>query len=277
MSNLYLVATPIGNLEDITYRAVRILGEVDVIAAEDTRRTRELLNRYQIRTPMLSYHRHNQAAKTPYLLGVLQEGREVALVSDAGMPGISDPGEELVKNAINAGINIVPVPGASALITALVVSGLPAGRFAFEGFLPRTGKKRREKLSDLAVEERTMILYEAPHRLVDALKDMAEIMGNRKVTVAREVTKKFESFWRGTLPEAAQFFSDTTPKGEFTLVIAGAQPETLPLYNPQQAALEVAALRSGGMGRKEAMIKTAKKYGVTRRDIYQACLQGSKE
>ncbi|MGI9860964.1 16S rRNA (cytidine(1402)-2'-O)-methyltransferase [Moorella naiadis] len=273
MASLYLVATPIGNLEDITFRALKVLREADLIAAEDTRHTRELLAHYAIHTPLTSYHRHNLAAKTPYLLGLLREGKDIALVSDAGLPGISDPGEELVRAVITAGLTVVPVPGASAALTALVASGLPAGRFVFEGFLPRAGKERRERLAILAAEERTLILYEAPHRLAVTLADLARALGARQVAVARELTKKFETIWRGTLPEAASYFQANQPRGEITLVIAGVPPASRPAYDPQQAALAVAELVAGGMEHKEAMKQVARRYGQSRREIYRACLE----
>ncbi|BCV19992.1 16S rRNA (cytidine(1402)-2'-O)-methyltransferase [Moorella sp. Hama-1] len=273
MASLYLVATPIGNLEDITLRALKVLREVDLIAAEDTRHTRELLAHYEIHTPLTSYHRHNLAAKTPYLLGLLREGRDIALVSDAGLPGISDPGEELVREAVAAGLAVVPVPGASAALTALVASGLPAGRFAFEGFLPRAGKERRERLAALAAEERTLIFYEAPHRLAATLTDLATTLGARQVAVARELTKKFETIWRGTLREAAGYFQDNPPRGEITLVVAGAPPASRPAFDPLQAAAAVAELVAGGMERKEAMKQVARQYGQSRREIYRACLE----
>lgn len=273
MASLYLVATPIGNLEDITFRALRVLKEVDLIAAEDTRNTRELLTHYGIHTPLTSYHRHNLASKTPYLLGLLREGRDIALVSDAGLPGISDPGEELVRAAVAAGLPVVPVPGANAALTALVASGLPAGRFAFEGFLPRAGKERRERLAALTGEERTLIFYEAPHRLTATLDDLAATLGPRQVAVGRELTKKFETIWRGTLPAAREYFRDNPPRGELTLVVAGAPPAPRPAYDPARAAAEVAELEAGGLDRKEAMARVARVYGQPRREIYRACLQ----
>lgn len=277
MANLYLVATPIGNLEDITLRAIRILGEVDLIAAEDTRRTRELLARYDLHTPLTSYHRHNRASKGPYLLALLQQGQDIALVSDAGMPGISDPGEDLVRQAVAAGITVVPVPGASAALTALVASGLPAGRFVFEGFLPRSGRERRERLAALAAEERTLILYEAPHRLVTTLADLQAALGSRQVAVGRELTKKFETIWRGMLAEALAYFQANPPRGEITLVVAGAGAVPLPDYDPARAAAEVAALAVAGMERKEAMARVARRYGRSRREIYRACLERKSE
>ncbi|WP_338824457.1 Ribosomal RNA small subunit methyltransferase I [Moorella humiferrea] len=273
MANLYLVATPIGNLEDITLRALKILGEVDLIAAEDTRRTRELLAHYNLHTPLTSYHRHNLRSKTPYLLKMLLEGKKLALVSDAGMPGISDPGEELVREAIDAGINVVPIPGPNAALAALVASGLPTSRFVFEGFLPRKGKERRERLIALAAEERTLIFYEAPHRLVNTLDDLLAALGDRRVAVGRELTKMFETIWRGMLSEAIAFFQANPPRGEITLVVAGAAPSASLQYDPARAAAEVKELEEAGVERKEAMAMIARRYGRSRREIYRACLE----
>ncbi|MDN5344112.1 MAG: rRNA (cytidine1402-2-O)-methyltransferase [Clostridia bacterium] len=277
MANLYLVATPIGNLEDITLRALRVLRSVDMIAAEDTRRTRELLAHYDLHTTLTSYHRHNQASKTPYLLRLLQEGREVALVSDAGLPGISDPGEDLVRQAVAAGITVVPIPGANAALSALVASGLPAGRFAFEGFLPRSGRERRERLAALAAEERTLVFYEAPHRLEATLADLAASLGERRVAIGRELTKKFETIWRGTLTEAREYFQAHPPRGEITLVVAGAGPAPRPAYDPVRAAAEVAELEAAGLERKEALARVARRYSQPRREIYRACLERRSE
>ncbi|WP_338833703.1 Ribosomal RNA small subunit methyltransferase I [Moorella humiferrea] len=273
MANLYLVATPIGNLEDITLRALKILGEVDLIAAEDTRRTRELLTHYNLHTPLTSYHRHNLRSKTPYLLKMLLEGKKLALVSDAGMPGISDPGEELVREAIDAGINVVPIPGPNAALAALVASGLPTSRFVFEGFLPRKGKERRERLIALAAEERTLIFYEAPHRLVNTLDDLLAALGDRRVAVGRELTKMFETIWRGMLSEAIAFFQANPPRGEITLVVAGAAPSASLQYDPARAAAEVKELEEAGVERKAAMAMIARRYGRSRREIYRACLE----
>ncbi|MGI6286094.1 16S rRNA (cytidine(1402)-2'-O)-methyltransferase [Neomoorella humiferrea] len=273
MANLYLVATPIGNLEDITLRALKILGEVDLIAAEDTRRTRELLAHYNLHTPLTSYHRHNLRSKTPYLLKMLLEGKKLALVSDAGMPGISDPGEELVREAIDAGINVVPIPGPNAALAALVASGLPTSRFVFEGFLPRKGKERRERLIALTAEERTLIFYEAPHRLVNTLDDLLAALGDRRVAVGRELTKMFETIWRGMLSEAIAFFQANPPRGEITLVVAGAAPSASLQYDPARAAAEVKELEEAGVERKEAMAMIARRYGRSRREIYRACLE----
>ena len=220
MGTLFIVGTPIGNLEDITFRAIKILNQVDLIAAEDTRHTKRLLERYQIKKPLTSYHKFNLRSKTPYLISQLKQGLSLALVTDSGMPGISDPGYELVKEAVLNKIKVEPVPGASALLTVLSVSGLPSERFIFEGFLPR--KKGRQKLlAKLKNEERTIILYESPYRLVKTLKELKNILGERRVVVGREMTKLFEEFIRGTISEVIAHFEKKGPKGEITVVIQG--------------------------------------------------------
>jgi 16S rRNA (cytidine1402-2'-O)-methyltransferase len=218
MPNLYVVATPIGNLEDITRRALRILSEVKLIAAEDTRKTRRLLETYQIKTPMTSYHEHNKRAKLAYILDYLKDG-DVALVSEAGMPGMSDPGYELIAAAAERGIPVVPIPGPSAVLTALVVSGLPTDRFSYTGFLPRRPNARRQFLESLASEPGTLVALEAPHRLRAALNDILLILGDRRIAVCRELTKLHEEVFRGTVSQAISHFAE--PRGEFTLVIEG--------------------------------------------------------
>ncbi len=220
-SGLYVVATPIGNLEDMSYRAVRILAEVDLIAAEDTRRTRRLLKHYQISRPLISYHDHNKEGRSPFLLEKLNSGESLALVSDAGTPGISDPAFYLVRLAIGHGVPVVPVPGPSALISALVVSGLPPDRFVFEGFLPAKSGRRRRKLKTLAGEERTILFFESPYRLKRTLEDILEVMGDRRATVARELTKKFEEVTRGTVTHLLDHFGEKKPRGEVVIVLAG--------------------------------------------------------
>ncbi len=217
---LYIVSTPIGNLEDITFRAVKILSGVDLIAAEDTRKTKILLEHYNIQKGLISYFQFNEAKRTPELIEALKSGRSIAIVSDAGTPGISDPAYRLVRAAIDNGINIIPIPGASALLAALVVSGLPTDGFVFEGFLPHK-KGRRTKLEHLKAESRTIILYESPHRILKTLQNLQEIFGDRQVAVAREITKKFEEIFRGTLSEALNYFSSKSIKGEFVLVVKG--------------------------------------------------------
>lgn len=220
MSTLYLVATPIGNLEDITYRAVRVLGEVPVIAAEDTRKTGKLLKHYGISAPLTSYHDHNKAQKRDEILARLGEG-DVALVSDAGTPGINDPGFGLVNAALGAGHTIIPLPGASAPITALSASGLPADSFLYLGYLPRKSHQRQKLLNEVKASPHTLIFLATPHRLLDSLQDMASVLGNRKIAVARELTKRYEEIFRGTIDEAQKHFTEHEPRGEFTLVVAG--------------------------------------------------------
>ena len=223
LGTLYLVSTPIGNLEDITLRALRILGEVDLIAAEDTRQTRRLLTHYNIRTPLTSYFEGNQQRKGDKLIERLKAGETIAIVSDAGTPLISDPGYPILRGCIDAEIPIVPVPGASAVITAASIAGLPLHNFIFEGFLsPKSGKRKRQ-LGVLADEERTLILFESPHRLRRFLEDVLEVMGERDIVIARELTKRFEEVFRGNVSEALQKFRDTEPRGEFTIVIAGVR------------------------------------------------------
>jgi len=218
---LYICGTPIGNLEDITLRVLKILKKVNLIAAEDTRHTKKLLNHYQINTKVTSYYEYNKLKKAPYLVEILKNGQDIALVSDAGMPGISDPGYELVNLVLKNNIKIIPVPGVSALITALVISGLPTDKFVFEGFLPRKIKERKRYFKSIESEDRTIIFYEAPHRLKKTLKDMLEILGDRKIVIARELTKKFEEIIRGRLSQVLTEISTKEIKGEITLVIQG--------------------------------------------------------
>lgn len=274
---LYVVGTPIGNLEDITYRALRVLRSVSVIACEDTRETRKLLQHFQIDTPTTSYHEHNKRRAGPALIRRLLDGEDVALVSDAGMPAISDPGEELVRAALEAGVPVVPVPGPTAFVTALVASGLPTGRFAFEGFLPHKGRERRRALERLKGEERTLILYEAPHRLLETLRDLLATLGDRRITAARELTKIHEEYVRGTISELIDHFTRTAPRGEFVLVVQGAAAEPAPAAagaaDPQVLAGEVSALVAQGMDRKAAMKEVAERFGVSRKAVYEALLQ----
>jgi len=220
---LYIVSTPIGNSEDITLRALRILGEVDLIAAEDTRRTRRFLSHYDIRTPLTSYFEHNKLSKGELLLKKLNQGQNIALVSDAGTPGISDPGYLIINLCIEADIQIVPIPGATACITAAVVSGFPLHNFVFEGFLSPKSGKRRKKLESLRNEPRTLIFYESPHRLVKFLSDAFEILGNRDIAIVREITKVFETIYRGQVSDVLNNFREEKPRGEFTIVVRGAK------------------------------------------------------
>jgi 16S rRNA (cytidine1402-2'-O)-methyltransferase len=218
MPTLYVVATPIGNLEDISLRAIRILSQVGLIAAEDTRKTRRLLSAHNIKTPLTSYHEHNKLSKLPYLLKLLEE-KDIALVSEAGMPVVSDPGYELVRAAIEQDIPVVPIPGASAIIAAIAISGLPPDQFIYLGFLPRRKGERRRLLQSIASEPRTVVAFEAPHRLLKALIDILDVLGDRKISICRELTKVHEEVFRGTVSEAIEYF--TEPRGEFTLIIAG--------------------------------------------------------
>lgn len=279
---LYLCATPIGNLEDISLRALRVLREVDLVAAEDTRRTRKLFSHYDIHTPLTSYHEHNSRSKGPQLMGQLLAGKNVALVTDAGLPGISDPGEKMAALAAGEGIKVVPVPGPSASLAALVVSGLPTGRFSFEGFLPARGKDRRRRLEDLKREPRTLVLYEAPHRLAVTLADLAAVLGDRRICVARELTKQHEEIWRGSLEEAGARFRDCPPRGEITLVLEGspgsegvADREGRPFSEADLTAM-VSDLEQRGMSRKEAIREAARRSGVPRREVYSTLLEHKK-
>jgi len=278
---LYLCATPIGNLEDITLRALRVLREADLIAAEDTRHTRKLLSHYDIHTPLTSYHKHNRKKKGEYILDLLASGKQIALVSDAGMPGISDPGTELVASALEKNFAVVPVPGPSAGITALVVSGLPTGTFAFEGYLPATPKARRDKLAALLHEPRTLIFFEAPHRLSATLADLHEIIGNRKMAAARELTKRHEEVVRGTVAEVLEHFRGKVPRGEFCLVLAGAAGERLPLAETVRITMgpaeHVARLEAEGAGHKEAIREVARMHGLPKREVYRAVVLNKKE
>ncbi|WP_414568628.1 16S rRNA (cytidine(1402)-2'-O)-methyltransferase [Nostoc sp. CCY 9925] len=269
---LYVVGTPIGNLEDITFRAVRILQTVDIIAAEDTRHTGKLLQHFEIKTPQVSYHEHNRTSRIPELLQYLANDKAIALVSDAGMPGISDPGYELIKACIEAGISVVPIPGASAAITALSAAGLPTDRFVFEGFLPAKSQQRREHLESLQTESRTLIFYESPHRLQDTLQDLAEILGSdRQIVLARELTKLYEEFWRGTIAEAMAHYKQREPQGEYTLVVAGIAPSQIQLTQEELKA-ELKQLISQGISRSQASRQLAKVTSMPRRQLYQLAL-----
>ena len=280
MGTLYIVGTPIGNLEDITLRALRILREVQLIAAEDTRHTRKLLAHYDIQTPLTSYHEHNRFTKLPAILDALARG-DVALVSDAGMPGISDPGAELVQAAVQAGHTVSPVPGPSALIAALVASGLPTEAFAFFGFLPRKAQERRARLRDLADWPHTLIFYEAPHRLAATLADMVAVLGGeRRIVIARELTKLHEAFWRGTLAEAVNMVRETPPRGEITLVVEGAAPQKA--SEPQQWTREqvetaLRRLAAEGITGARAAKQVARLSGWPRNEVYAAWLRMTPE
>ncbi|WP_421659048.1 16S rRNA (cytidine(1402)-2'-O)-methyltransferase [Leptothermofonsia sp. ETS-13] len=268
---LYLVGTPIGNLEDMTFRAVRILQSVDLIAAEDTRHTGKLLHHFQISTPQISYHDHNRQSRTSDLVEQLRWGKAIALVTDAGTPGISDPGYELVKACAEAGISVVPIPGPSAAIAALTVSGLACDRFVFEGFLPAKSQARRARLEILKSESRTLIFYEAPHRLRQTLQDLRLFGGERPMVLARELTKLHEEIWRGTIDEAIERHGDLNPQGEYTLVVAGAEP-TQPLLSEDALKAELQTLISQGFSRSEASRQLAQQTALPRRQIYQLAL-----
>ena len=275
---LYLCATPIGNLEDMTYRVIRTLQEVDLIAAEDTRNSIKLLNHFEIKTPMTSYHEYNKIEKAKKLVEKLQAGVNIALITDAGTPGISDPGEELVKMCYESGIEVTSLPGAAACITALTLSGLSTRRFAFEAFLPTDKKEKQEVLKELASETRTMILYEAPHRLIKTLKELYNTVGNRKITVCRELTKKHETAFATTLEEAISYYEDNEPKGECVLVLEGKsrteiREEEISRWEEMCVEEHMEYYMSQGIEKKEAMKRVAKDRGVGKRDIYQALLQ----
>ncbi|VEP18736.1 Ribosomal RNA small subunit methyltransferase I [Hyella patelloides LEGE 07179] len=275
LGTLYLVGTPIGNLQDMSLRGVRILQEVDLIAAEDTRHTGKLLHHFQITTPQISYYKHNQGYRTKELIVKLQQGINIALVSDAGMPSISDPGYLLVKEAIACSIAVIPIPGVSAGITALAVSGLITERFVFEGFVPVKGQVRSDRLKEIAQETKTMIFYEAPHRLVTTLKDLATALGEtRKVVLAREITKIHEEFWRGDLASAiALYQEERKPKGEFTLIVAGAEKAPEILLSESEVKKELQQLLQQGMTRSQASRHLAKLTNLSRQEIYQLSLQ----
>ena len=275
LGTLYLVATPIGNLEDMTFRAVRILQEeVDLIAAEDTRNSIKLLNHFDIKTPMTSYHEHNKYEKAKALVGKLITGTNIAVITDAGTPGISDPGEELVKAAYEAGVRVVPVPGACAAVNALVASGLPTRRFAFEAFLPMEKKERRRILDSLVNETRTMIIYEAPHRLDKTLAELFSVLGNRRIAVCRELTKKHEQFFRTDLKTAATYYAENDAKGECILVIQGVTHEQLEAEAVKQweemTILEhLQYYMNQGTDKKEATKQVAVDRKIPKREVYE--------
>lgn len=274
---LYLCATPIGNLEDMTYRVVRTLGEVDLIAAEDTRNSIKLLNHFEIKTPMTSYHEYNKIEKGKKLVEKLQEGKSIALITDAGTPGISDPGEELVKMCYEAGIEVTSLPGAAACITALTLSGLSTRRFAFEAFLPTDKKEKQAVLKELEDETRTIILYEAPHRLVRTLQELLDSLGNRRITICRELTKKHETAFQTTLKEAVSFYEINEPKGECVLVLEGKSREEIKaeeIAGWEEMSIEehMDYYLNQGIAKKEAMKMVAKDRGIGKREVYQQLL-----
>lgn len=275
---LYLCATPIGNLEDMTLRCIRVLKEADVIAAEDTRNSIKLLNHFEIKTPMTSYHEFNKTEKARVLVGRMLKGETVALITDAGTPGISDPGEELVRQCVEADITVTPVPGAAACVNALIMSGLPTRRFCFEAFLPSDKREKEAVLGQLAAEQRTIVLYEAPHRLVRTLKELADVLGGqRRISVCKELTKRHEAVYRDTLSGALEYYNVNEPKGEYVLVIQGRDPKEI--RAKQQAAWEELSVEehmevylSQGIDKKEAMKLVARDRGVSKRDIYNQLL-----
>lgn len=275
---LYLCATPIGNLEDITLRVLRTLREVDLIAAEDTRNSIKLLNYFKIKTPMTSYHEYNKIEKAYQLIEKMRSGENIALITDAGTPGISDPGEDLVRICYQSGIEVTSLPGACACITALTLSGLASRRFAFEAFLPRDKKERSAILDSLKSETRTIILYEAPHHLLKTLQELYNILGDRPITLCRELTKKYETTFTTSLSEALNLYQEQTPKGEFVLVIQGKSMQELKQEqhkNWENISLEehMAQYETQGMSRKEAMKQVAKDRGISKREVYAKLLQ----
>jgi|UniRef100_UPI004028EF53 16S rRNA (cytidine1402-2'-O)-methyltransferase len=276
---LYLCATPIGNLEDITYRVLRTLKEVDLIAAEDTRNSIRLLNHFEIKTPMTSYHEYNKIEKAYQLVAKMREGKNIALITDAGTPGISDPGEDIVRICYEEGIPVTSLPGAAACITALTMSGLPTRRFAFEAFLPKDKKEHQAVLEELKTETRTIIIYEAPHHLVRTLQELSDTLGgDRRLTICRELTKRHEEKLQMTLADSLSYYEVNEPRGEYVLIIAGRSREEM--KKEEQAGWEALSLEehmahyeSQGIDRKEAMKRVAKDRGVSKRDIYQALLK----
>ena len=272
---LYLCATPIGNLEDMTFRAVRILKEVDVVAAEDTRHTRKLLTHFDIHTPLVSYHEHNKLGRGPELIERLLAGENIACVSDAGMPGISDPGSHLAMLAIEAGITVTPIPGANAGLSALIASGLDTTEFHFIGFLSKQKKNRLETLARIKPIQGTLIFYESPHRLKDTLGELLSALGNRNIVAARELTKKFEEFRRGTIEELIAYYQEEAPRGEFTLIVDGrGEEETRGAEETIDMTVEeeLVMLIQNGTEKKEAIRQVAKRRNMPKRDVYQIAL-----
>jgi 16S rRNA (cytidine1402-2'-O)-methyltransferase len=268
---LYVVSTPIGNLEDITFRAIRVLKEVDIIAAEDTRHSLKLLNHYGISKPLISYWSETEKVRSVDILNKLRSGLSIALISDAGTPGISDPGALLIKKAIEEGIEIISVPGPSAFVAALSISGLSTDEFTFFGFLPQKQTHRQKRLKDIAFEQRTLIFYEAPHRLLDTLKDMLDILGNRKAVVVKEITKIHEETVRGYLEDIIEIIRDKKIAGEYVIIMEGAKGKTL---NIEEALSEVRLLIKKGKGRKEAVKIVADEYGISKKELYEKSLKG---
>ncbi len=274
---LYLCATPIGNLEDITYRVLRTLKEVDLIAAEDTRNSIKLLNHFEIHTPMTSYHEYNKIEKAYQLVDQLRQGKNIALITDAGTPGISDPGEDLVRIALEEGMSVTSLPGAAACITALTMSGQQTRRFAFEAFLPREKKERAKVLEELKDETRTIILYEAPHHLAATLTQLRETLGNRSISLCRELTKKYEDVQKTTLDDALLYYKDNEPRGEYVLVVEGKdrrelEAEAQRAWEQMTVSEHMAIYEAQDIPKKEAMKLVAKDRGISKREVYQALL-----
>ncbi|MGP1487097.1 MAG: 16S rRNA (cytidine(1402)-2'-O)-methyltransferase [Peptostreptococcus stomatis] len=272
---LYVCPTPIGNLEDITYRTLRVLNEVDLIAAEDTRHTIKLLNHFEINKTLTSYHEHNKLTKGPILIDKLLEGINIALVSDAGMPGISDPGQDLVALCIDHGIDIEVLPGASAFVIALVGSGLPSWKFAFEGFLDRDKKSKKKRLEEIRYEERTLIIYESPHRLKESLKFMEEILGDRKIAVCRELTKKHEEYMRSNISQVRAYYEDNDPRGEYILIVEGSnetRPDKKDSYDGLDERAYVIKLMEEGLSKKDAIKMVAKDRKLKKDIVYKEVL-----
>ena len=275
---LYLCATPIGNLEDMTFRAVRVLKEADLIAAEDTRNSIRLLNHFDIHTPMTSYHEYNRIEKGRHLVSLLLEGKNIALITDAGTPGISDPGEDLVRMCRDAGIPVTSVPGACACVNALIISGRPTRRFCFEAFLPADKKDRRRVLQEIQEETRTTVIYEAPHRLRKTLQELLEVLGDRRLSICRELTKKFETVMETTLEDAVRFYGEQEPRGEYVLVLEGRthasiDEEERSRFENMSVQEHVEMYEEQGLNRKDAMKQAAKDRGVSKRDIYRSLLE----
>ena len=275
---LYLCATPIGNLEDITYRVIRTLKEVDIIGAEDTRNSIKLLNHFDIHTPMTSYHEYNKVDKARYLVGEIQKGKNVAIITDAGTPGISDPGEEICRQCVEAGIEVSSLPGPAACITALTMSGLSTRRFSFEAFLPRDKKERQMILEELKAETRTIVMYEAPHRLKDTLKELLKHLGNRKISLCREITKKYEENIYTTIEDAIKMYEVNDPRGEYVLVIEGRDREKDEIekqnnWMNMELTEHMNLYLEQGMDKKSAMKQVAKDRGVSKRDVYNELLK----
>lgn len=275
---LFLVATPIGNLEDMTYRGIRVLNEVDIIAAEDTRHAMKLLNHFEIKKPLVSYYEHNKKIRGNFLIAKLLEGKNIALVSDAGTPGVSDPGEDIVKLCIENEIKVTMVPGATAAIMGLVLSGISSKSFVFEGFLSMNKKERREKINSLKEETRTIVLYEAPHKLLNTLNDLYEALGNRKIALARELTKKYEEVIRLSLKDAVLKYESEVPRGEFVIVIEGADAqeilqERIDRWQEMKIEEHYQMYISQGFEKKEAMKKVAYDRGISKRDVYNELIK----